>query len=204
MFPKLILFGSKNSIKSYKAQIVAQYSNQNLVIEYIEDNKNSTTDMILEIGDIKICNSSAIAYYLSDTNLKCENDLFGFCEILQWISYTDNHLLPAVAGWILSSSRITLPKNIKLDGKTSKEEALNSLKKLNDMLLRKTYFVNERISLADIVIFSALLPLYEHILTSELRKQYTNLNRWFSTMLNQAEVKAVVKDFHFCTKALKG
>ncbi|XP_046821059.1 alanine--tRNA ligase, cytoplasmic [Vespa crabro] len=203
IFPKLILFGNKNSIKSYKVQIAAQYSNQDLVIKYIEEDKNSTTDMVLEIGDIKICNSSAIAYYLSDTNLKCENDLFAFCKILQWISYTDNHLLPAIAGWILSSSQITLPKNIILDGKTSKEDALNSLKKLNDVLLRKTYFVNERISLADIIIFSALLPLYEHVLTPGLRKQYTNLNRWFSTILNQPQVKAVVKDFHFCTKTLK-
>ncbi|XP_014616197.1 PREDICTED: alanine--tRNA ligase, cytoplasmic isoform X3 [Polistes canadensis] len=202
-FQKLTIFGNKNSIKSYKAQIVAQYCNKNLQIKYVEDDKNSKTDMILEIGDIQISDNSAIAYYLSDPKLKLEDDLFAFCEILQWISYTNNHLLPAVTGWILSSSQITLPKNIKFDWKTSKEDASNSLKKLNNILLKKTYFVNERISLADVTIFSVLLPLYEHVLTPELRKQYTNLNRWFSTILNQPEVKAVVKDFHFCTKTQK-
>ncbi|KAI4497616.1 hypothetical protein M0802_007386 [Mischocyttarus mexicanus] len=198
--PKLTIFGNKNSIKSYKAQIVAQYCNQNLQIKYVEDDKNSKTDMILEIDDIQINDSSAIAYYLSDPNLKLEDDSFAFSEILQWINYTNNHLLPAVTGWILSSSQIKLPKNIKFDWKISKEDASNSLTKLNNALLKKTYFVNERISLADVTIFSVLLPLYEHVLTPKLKKQYTNLNRWFSTILNQPEVKAVVKDFHFCTK----
>lgn len=160
--------------------------------------------MILEIGDIKLYDSSAIAYYLSDSNLKCEKNLFEFCQILQWMSYADNHILPAVIGWTLSSLKIKLPKNIKVDDKISKEETLNMLKKINNMLLTKTYFVNERITLADITVFSTLLPLYEHVLIPELRKHYVNLNRWFFTILNQPQVKAVIKDFNFCKKATEG
>ncbi|CAL1674923.1 unnamed protein product [Lasius platythorax] len=91
---------------------------------------------------------------------------------------------------------------MKANAKVSKEDLLSALKTLDNTLHTKTYLIGERISLADISVFIALLPLYEYVLDPHHRKQYTNLNRWFSTILNQPQVKSVVKNFTFCTKAV--
>jgi len=57
------------------------------------------------------------------------------------------------------------------------------------------------VSLADISVFSSLLPLYKLILGPAVRKPYGNVNRWFETVLNQPNVKAVVGSVKLCEKA---
>lgn len=71
---------------------------------------------------------------------------------------------------------------------------------LNKHLLSRTYLVGERITLADIVVACTLLNLYQHVLDANFRKPYQNTNRWFNTVLNQPQVKAVIKDFKLCEK----
>lgn len=68
-----------------------------------------------------------------------------------------------MSGWVVPNLTGNVPNNAKANIKTSKEDILSSLKKLNDILLAKTYLVGEKISLADIAIFTALMPLYEHV-----------------------------------------
>lgn len=69
---------------------------------------------------------------------------------------------------------------------------------MNDFLLTRTYLVGERITLADIVVACNLLHLYEHYCDLKNRSPYQNLNRWFNTLINQAEFKAVIGGFKFC------
>jgi len=85
---------------------------------------------------------------------------------------------------------------------TAKQDAEVVLQQLNKKLLDATYLAGERITLADIVVFSSLLHLYENVLEPSVRSAYGNLNRWFNTILNQPQVQAVVKDFKLCEKAL--
>ncbi|XP_006613091.1 alanine--tRNA ligase, cytoplasmic isoform X1 [Apis dorsata] len=193
---KLVLSGDIGSIKYYRIQIVAKYNN----IELITHKNNIFKGIKLQGNDFELFDSNAIAFYLSTDQFKCSNNPFTFSEVLQWLSYADNHILPAVLGWVVPCLSKNIPNNIKTNIKISKEDVLSSLQKLNNILLTKTYLVGERISLADISVFTTLMPLYEYVLDSEYRKQYTNLNRWFFTILNQSQVISVIKKFNICEK----
>lgn len=196
-----MLYANFGSTKYYLAQIIAQYSGKSLTLKQVKNDKINSSDIILETADVTLYNSSAIAFFLSNSQLRCEDDLLASSQILQWTSYAQNHILPAVSGWVLSSLGISVFKDMKANAKASKEDLLGTLKKLDDILCRKTYLIGERITLADIFVFAALMPLYEHVFDPHLRKPYTSLNRWFLTILNQPQVKYVVKNFTLCTKA---
>lgn len=195
---KLVLSGDIGSIKYYRIQIVAKYNNIELIT--VPHKNNIFKGIKLQGNDFELFDSNAIAFYLSTDQFKCSNNSFTFSEVLQWLSYADNHILPAVLGWVVPYLSKNIPNNIKTNIKTSKEDVLSSLQKLNNILLTKTYLVGERISLADISVFTTLMPLYEYVLDSEYRKQYTNLNRWFFTILNQSQVISVIKKFNICEK----
>ncbi|XP_043795117.1 alanine--tRNA ligase, cytoplasmic [Apis laboriosa] len=195
---KLVLSGDIGSIKYYRIQIVAKYNNIELIT--VPHKNNIFKGIKLQGNDFELFDSNAIAFYLSTDQFKCSNNPFTFSEVLQWLSYADNHILPAVLGWVVPCLSKNIPNNIKTNIKTSKEDVLSSLQKLNNILLTKTYLVGERISLADISVFTTLMPLYEYVLDSEYRKQYTNLNRWFFTILNQSQVISVIKKFNICEK----
>merc|ERR1711955_93227 len=44
------------------------------------------------------------------------------------------------------------------------------------------------------------LHLYQYVLEPAFRKPFQNVNRWFTTMINQPQVKAVIGDFKLCEK----
>lgn len=194
----LILYANYGSTKYYLAQITAQYSGKQLIIKDIKNNE-FFSDIILETGNVTLYDSNAIAFLLSNSQLRCEDDLFAFAQVFQWMNYAQNHISPAVSGWLLPSSETSVSKNMKANAKISKEDTLCSLTNLDTILHARTYLVGEGITLADISVFTALLSLYEHVFDSHYRKQYINLNRWFLTILNQPQVKSIIKDFTFCT-----
>merc|ERR1719354_1449483 len=82
----------------------------------------------------------------------------------------------------------------------AKEDVKKALEYLNNHLLTKTFLVGERISLADISVCCTMLSLFKLVLDPAFRKSYGNVTRWFSTVVNQPNVKAVLGDFALCTK----
>jgi elongation factor 1-gamma len=82
----------------------------------------------------------------------------------------------------------------------AKEDLKKVITALNDYLLPRTFLVGERITLADITVACNLLHLYEHVCDCNNRKPYPNVNRWFTTLVNQPEFKAVIGDFKICEK----
>merc|ERR1712121_574122 len=75
-----------------------------------------------------------------------------------------------------------------------------ALKTLNDHLLTRTFLVGERLSLADIAVACTMLSLYTQVLDPEFRKPFVNVTRWFNTIVNQPNAKAVVGQVNLCTK----
>lgn len=71
---------------------------------------------------------------------------------------------------------------------------------LNNVLLSKTYLVGERITLADIVVACSLELPYQHVLEPSSRAAYPNVNRWFTTLVNQPQFKKVLGDVRLCEK----
>lgn len=144
--------------------------------------------------------SNAIAYYLASKQLRGLDD-FSQSQIQQWISFADNEILPASCAWVFPLLGI-MPFN-KNSVERAKEDIKFALAILNKKLLNSTYLVGERITLADVIVFCNLLHLYQYVLEPSLRAPYGCVTRWFTTILNQKEVKEVVKNFELCSKSLQ-
>merc|ERR1711872_1170242 len=82
----------------------------------------------------------------------------------------------------------------------AKEDIKAALNQLNTHLLTKTFLVGERISLADIAVCCTMINLFKLVLDPAFRKSYVNVTRWFTTVVNQPNVKAVVGSVALCTK----
>lgn len=123
---------------------------------------------------------------------------FEKAEVLQWLSFTDNELWPAVAAWIFPIFGIM--QYNKNSHERAKQDVGRSLAALQARLVNNTFLVGERITLADIVVFCGLAQLFQQAADPEFRKPFFAVNRWFNTVLNQPQVKAIVKSFTFCEK----
>ncbi|XP_014253263.1 alanine--tRNA ligase, cytoplasmic [Cimex lectularius] len=115
---------------------------------------------------LNLTDSVAIAFYLADTQLKGGDSTLREAQVLQWVWYAENTVRNS------SNPSEWMPQ-------------------LNNYLLTRTFFVGERVTLADLALFTRLLPSYHK--NVPLTK-YTNLNRWFTTMCNQKAVMKVVGD----------
>merc|ERR1712107_788367 len=82
----------------------------------------------------------------------------------------------------------------------AKEDIKGVMKALNDHLLAKTFLVGERISLADIAVCCTLLSLYKQVMDPSFRGAYQNVNRWFTTVVNHPNAKAVFGEVVLCSK----
>merc|ERR1711978_526067 len=51
-----------------------------------------------------------------------------------------------------------------------------------------------------IAVACTMFHLYQHVMDPEFRKPFGNTNRWFTTIVNQPEVKKVIGDFKLCVK----
>lgn len=123
---------------------------------------------------------------------------FAQAQVQQWLSFADNEIVPASCALVFPLLGI-MPQQ---KNSTAKQDVEVVLELLNKKFLDSTYLVGERITLADIVVFCSLLHLYQYVLDAGARHAYTNVNRWFKTVLNQKQVQAVVKNYTICEKAL--
>lgn len=122
-------------------------------------------------------------------------------QVVQWLSFADSEILPASCAWVFPLIGI-FPYN-KNTVERAKEDVKQALNVLNQRLLDNTFLVGERVTLADIVVFTTLLNLYQYVLEPSFRAPYGNVNRWFTTVLNQPQVLTVVKDFKLADKAVE-
>ena len=143
--------------------------------------------------------SNAIAYYLSNDQLKGKTPL-DQALVIQWLSFADNEILPPAYTWVLPSLGAIQPNKQAIE--RSKTDIKKILNYLNEHLLSRTFLVGERITLADIVVAVSLLQLYQYVLEPSVRSPFANVNRWFTTLINQSQFKKVLGDVKLCDKAI--
>merc|ERR1719247_2368340 len=114
------------------------------------------------------------------------------------MNFADNEILPASCTWVFPC--LGIMQFNKGATERAKEDVKKALSALNSHLLTHTYLVGERITLADITVTCTLLHLYQYVLKASFRKPFQNVNRWFTTMINQPQVKAIIGDFKLCEK----
>ena len=68
---------------------------------------------------------------------------------------------------------------------------------MDDHLLFRTYLAQERVSTCDIAVMCDLMLGFEHAFDDAYLNNFINLKRWFNTMANQENVKAVIGNGKF-------
>jgi len=219
MAPAGTLFTYCENFRALKVLIAAAYSGANVEVDskFVFGETNRTEAFLKKFplgkvpafeskdGKVHLSESDAIAYYVADEELRGGREELGRSQVIQWILFSQSELLPAICGWLFPSLSI-MPFNKDQVAK-AKSETERCLKALDDYLLSRTYLVGEKVTLADITVFAVLTDLYKNLLDAESRKAFTNLNRWFDTILNQAQVKGAVTkykyNFTYCTNPVK-
>jgi len=188
--------------------IAAKYSGVNLPVadDFVFGETNKKPDFLkkfpsgkvpaLELVDGTCLNeSNAIAYFVSNDQLKGK-DALTKAQVLQWMNFADFEILPA-ASTLVYSALGAMQAN-KQTADRAKDDLGKALKVLNDYLLSRTFLVGERVTLADIAVCCTLLNAYRYVLEPNMRNKYGNVNRWFVTVVNQPDVKAVIGGVEMC------
>ncbi|KAK5581690.1 hypothetical protein RB653_001727 [Dictyostelium firmibasis] len=118
----------------------------------------------------------------------------------QWIDYSANEIDPINYGWLYSCLGYT--EYSAKETNKAKENTKKVLAFLDSQLVNKPFLTGFRVSLADIIVVCSLFNFYKLLLEPGFRAPYTNVNRWFTTCINQPNFKAVVGDFTFCEKMM--
>ncbi|CAF3263248.1 unnamed protein product [Rotaria socialis] len=207
------LYTFPGNIQGFKAQIAAKYSGAELTIanenqfkmnetnrleEYVSKFPTSKVPAYENDAGFYLFESNAIAHYLSNEQLRGKS-LVEQSEVLQWIEYSEREINPVSV--TLAYPCMSILQFNRNNNEHAKSELNNILRLLNQYLRTRTYFVGERITLADITIACDLLLLYQWIIDPATRETYSNLTRWFLTLIHQAELKDVIGiDFKLCEK----
>jgi len=194
--------------RAYKVLIAAEYSGASVTVDSgFEFGKTNKTEEFLKkfpLGKVPafetkdgVClfDSNAIAHAVANEALQGASPV-NKAQVSQWISFADTELLPAVTKlcFPLMSLMYKDPK-VEADASKQLEQCLSIM---NSHLLHFTYFVGERITLADITLCCTLLRLYECYFESAKRATYKNVHRWFNTVINQPQFKKVLGEVKMC------
>uniref|UniRef100_A0A182QHF6 Elongation factor 1-gamma n=1 Tax=Anopheles farauti TaxID=69004 RepID=A0A182QHF6_9DIPT len=205
------LYTYPENFRAYKVLIAAQYSGVAVKVasDFVFGETNQSEAFLAKFPYGKVpayetqdgkylTESNAIAQYVANEQLRGGANEFHRAEVQSFLSFADNELLPAVQSWTFPVIGIVAYNKNNVE--RAKEELRRGLSALNARLLKQTYLVGERITLADVVVFSTLLHAYEYVLDPAFRAPFGAVNRWFNTLLNQPQVKAVVKTVTLCAK----
>lgn len=207
------LYTYPENFRAFKALIAARYSGGNITVvsnapEFQFGETNKTAEFLKKFplgkvpafesnNGVTLFESNAIAYYVANDALR-GNNVTDAAYVQQWVNFADSEILPASCTWVFPC--IGIMQYNKQNSERAKEEIKRALNVLDTHLATRTFLVGERISLADISVTCNLLQLYQHVLEPEFRQPYQNTNRWFNTIINQPNVKAVIGDFKLCEK----
>jgi elongation factor 1-gamma len=148
----------------------------------------TTTFPFLETEKGNISQSNAIIKYLCEKykpELLGEN-IFEKCKIIQWIEFANNeiykcnkNIIYPIFGW----------NNInKEDYNKDNNKIKEYLKIIEKELENKEYIIGNKISIADIKLFSSLRYLMILYLPEQMRnKLYPKINKWYEKIMNTSE-----------------
>jgi len=205
------LYTYPDNFRAQKALIAAKYSGAELTVakDFVFGESNKKPEFLnkFPLGKVPafegsdgvlLTESNAIAYYVANEELRGGSDAAAKAQVVQWMCMADNEILPASCTWVFPTMGIM--QYNKTATERAKEDIKAALKTLNDHLLTKTFLVGERLTLADIAVACTMLSLYKQVLDPAFRKPFTNVNRWFTTVVNQPNAKVVLGQVDLCTK----
>ena len=117
------------------------------------------------------------------------------------MSFANTEVLPPIGGYFRPILGLD-PYN-KKNVNDSLDATNKALKVLEDHLLVHTFFVGERITLADLFVAGILGRGFEFIFDKKWRENNPNVTRWYETVYHQPIFSAVVGELKFIDEALK-
>lgn len=200
------LHAPQGSFRAFKALIAAEYNG--IDVEVADFNAETLKTLsptgkapVLETPGGVIFESNAIARYLAkirrDTGLAGDS-VYDEAAIDAWVDFAANEVELPASIWFYPALGY-MPFNKEAYEK-AKVDLAAALKTLNDYLLTKTYLIGDKVTLADIVVASALLYPMKLVCDKAYLKPFGNVVRWFTTCVNQPQFKKVVGTVAMCKK----
>merc|ERR1711997_643640 len=197
------LYTYPDNFRAWKVLIAAEYSGAKIknAANFVFGETNVSKEFLAKFpsgkvpafeSDDGLClfESNAIAYYVANDQLRGGKDAVAQCQILQWLNFADTDILPAACTWVFPC--LGIMQFNKGATERAKEDVKKAMTALNEHLLHHTYLVGERVTLADVVVACTMISLYQNVLDPGFRKPFGNVNRWFTTIVNQPQVKKVI------------
>ncbi|KAM4617986.1 elongation factor 1-gamma [Discoglossus pictus] len=207
------LYTYPDNWRAYKPLIAAQYSGFPIKVassppDFQFGVTNKTPEFLKKFplgkvpafeGNDGFClfESSTIAHYVANDELR-GTDRVQQAQIIQWISFSDSHVVPPASAWVFPT--LGIMQFNKQATEQAKEEVKLLLAALDAHLQTRTFLVGERVTLADIAVSCSLLWLYKQVLDPSFRQPFGNVTRWFVTCVNQPQFRAVLGEVKLCDK----
>ncbi|CAI2354690.1 unnamed protein product [Caenorhabditis sp. 36 PRJEB53466] len=185
------LYGNKDNFRTQKVLIAAKLAKKEVTLagDVPPADKFPLGVTPAFEGDALLFGAESVALHLTGASANAET--------VQWLQFAEGYLLPAVLGYVLPSVSA-----VNYDKKTVeqfKNELFGQLQVLERVLVKKTYLVGERLSLADVSVALDLLPAFQYVLDPAARKTFVNVTRWFRTIVNQTAAKEVLGEVTLAT-----
>ncbi|XP_034231223.1 alanine--tRNA ligase, cytoplasmic [Thrips palmi] len=188
------LKAEKGSTCFIRALICAKYAGKDISVTAGEHEYSE--------NGVSFTNTASICYYLSTPALRGGSSVYNQAKVLQWVEFCENHIRCSVGASLSAVFKSSLNQKHCLPDNLTNDELCLNLKFLDQLFLKSTFLADERITLADITLFSLLLPVYMYNLYPAM-SNLINLNRWMNTILNQPEVRSIVGDIELPSSTLQ-
>jgi len=207
----LTLYTYPGNFRAFKILIAAEYNGVAIDVpafEMMKDNKTPEFLAMSPLGKVPVLKtpqgalfeSNAIARYVA--RMRRDTDLYGAtffasAQVDAWIDFCTHELELAATMWLYPVIGY-MPHNPLATAK-AKEDVVVGLKTLEAALTQATYLVGDQVTLADIVVASALVYPMKLLMDAKFRAPFPNVMRWFNTMVHQPQFLAVVGQVVLCT-----
>jgi glutathione S-transferase len=167
------------------------------------------TAVSLTTTDGVLSDLHAVLVFLAHDKLRASS-AFQQAKVFEWLSFARDIDLPASA-WLFPITGRVKHENPAATAQ-AKKDIRRALQTLNDHLAppRLTLLGSTAdadadhvdVSLADVVVAFALLPLYQLVLDAHFRSSFAAVNAWFARVMSQPEIRDQVGQVQMCEKML--
>jgi elongation factor 1-gamma len=195
------LYTYPDSFRGSKVRVAAAYSGFSLKVVEVNPNDKSRAHVpAFETDDKKLhlFDANAAAYYVSNDQLRGVS-LEDRAQVVQWVNYGCTEVESAVASWVYPA--LSLVESTPQLVQKAKDDLKQVFHCLDAHLKTRTFLVGERLTLADVSLAADLLLAYQHVADESFRTPFVNANRWFTTVVNQPNVRKCLGEVVLCVKA---
>lgn len=121
-----------------------------------------------------------------------------YASILKWMSFFNSEIMSPLGDWFQPLIG-KVPYNKKSVDEASKA-TLRAVGVVEKHLIRHTYLVGERITLADLFCASLLHRGFQYFFDKQWRQENPNVTRWYETIVNQPIITAVAEKLELLEK----